>query len=358
MTLHPFETILKEFEGKADELEVLEKEAKQLLTDLLKKYQIDYDQITSRIKTKASLTGKLYEKRDYKALDEITDLVGCRIVTYFEDEINQIATIIEKELDVDYPNSSDKRKTDVDRFGYQSLHYVVSIKLSHWNVTQKFEIQIRSMLQHTWAAIQHKVAYKKRVSLSKIAERRFARISALLEIADAEYIALRNELANVVENPFSEDTRPREPILTENTLNYYIKFDQNIIKADILISEILQVELSPEVRFDLKFLNAAEITTANELLTCFQEQFSCITQFITFWLEIDRNALHAYKGSSIRALSYFLIARKRSETEFKKYYTQYAKHKVSGLDLMTTHIYSALEKLDKKCYPESWRRSF
>lgn len=82
-----------------------------------------------------------------------------RIITYFSEDVDKIASIIQSEFEVDEHNSVDKRiKLDPVRFGYLSLHYVVKlnstrVRLSEYIIFKdlKVEIQIRSILQHAWA---------------------------------------------------------------------------------------------------------------------------------------------------------------------------------------------------------------
>ena len=134
----------------------------------------------------------------YKELKDITDLVGIRIITYFEDDIDIIAEIVKKEFDIDSINSVDKRQIEADRFGYRSLHYVASLNKERSSLTEykkykslKFEVQIRSILQHSWAEIEHDLGYKGEGEISSTAKRTFYRVAALLEQADIEFVKLR-----------------------------------------------------------------------------------------------------------------------------------------------------------------------
>lgn len=52
-----------------------------------------------------------------------------------------MAKIIEKEFTVDSDNSSDKRVTDPERFGYSSLHYVVEFNKQRLKFIEYKEFQ-------------------------------------------------------------------------------------------------------------------------------------------------------------------------------------------------------------------------
>ena len=96
--------------------------------NIIKSQSINVHEIIGRVKTVESLEGKV-KRKNYSNLAEITDLCGIRIITYFSDDVDKIAELISQEFEVDVENTIDKRKSeDPTKFGYVSLHYVVSLK--------------------------------------------------------------------------------------------------------------------------------------------------------------------------------------------------------------------------------------
>lgn len=80
--------------------------------------------VTCRPKEPEKLREKLLKGEGrYSSLDDVTDLVGIRVITYFADDVNAIAQVIENEFEIDSQNSTDRREAlEADRFGYLSLH--------------------------------------------------------------------------------------------------------------------------------------------------------------------------------------------------------------------------------------------
>ena len=78
-----FEKELKQYENFSDKMDILIKE-------LLEQENISYHSIENRVKEKNSLAKKIDGKNKYQNLSEITDIVGCRIISYFEIDVEKI----------------------------------------------------------------------------------------------------------------------------------------------------------------------------------------------------------------------------------------------------------------------------
>lgn len=187
--------LLNAYNAHLPQLEQLAEQVSSMLLKALREQNIQLNTFERRVKTEDSLTGKL-EKKGYKyrTIYDITDLVGIRAVTYYTDDVDKVAAIAKQIFDIDWKNSVDKRKHQLDSFGYLSLHYICYLKEGPLRDIP-FEIQMRTALQHVWSAIEHDIGYKGAVKLPPEFVRQFSRLAGMLEMADDEFSRLRTAMS-------------------------------------------------------------------------------------------------------------------------------------------------------------------
>ena len=220
------------------------------LKKLLNEAGIEYNILEGRVKSFDSFLRK-YELKRRKYIDpfaEMTDLIGIRIVTYYREDVDAVIKIIFKNFEIDFTNSINKLvNMEPDRMGYLSVHYVCKLKPENFdennerlaNLGFKFEIQIRTALQHAWAAIDHKLRYKTMVNLPKKIERKLFRISALLEVADSEFSRIKDEIDAIEQFYKKKISDENYHIrLDLSTISFYLKFNDKAVLGTI---EALQV---------------------------------------------------------------------------------------------------------------------
>lgn len=228
--------------------------------DAVKEQGIYVNAIETRIKTLDSLAGKLERKGGkYESLNDLTDILGARVITFYTDEVDKIAVLADKVFSVDWQNSVDKRKAyDLHSFGYTSLHYICRIPErlyhdpEHPEINQyRFELQMRTALQHVWATMDHDTGYKSGVEIPHEYMRNMSRLAGMLELVDEQFSAIRtgiNDYRRKVQSLVS-DGHFEQVALDGDTFRSYLKlnpFDKLVKKiAKLNQAEIHESSMMP-----------------------------------------------------------------------------------------------------------------
>lgn len=275
-----------------------------LLEELLAVEGLRLLSISGRVKDRDSVMRKIAAGGGkYESILDITDIAGLRVIAYFADDVDKIGRVVRREFDVIEQHSVDKRAVlPAEQFGYLSLHEVIQLS-SHRSAqfgNERFqslraEIQIRSVLQHAWAEIEHDLGYKAEVTLSRDIRREFARIASLLETADNAFIAIRDEL---VHERSAMLCRVRgEPALALDNESLHVFIEINEVLADLnariakLGGGIFKVD-DDVVRRHVVQLSVVSIRTIGELEVALGAQATRIERFAAIWSK-RRGGLHS-----------------------------------------------------------------
>lgn len=163
--------------------------------------------VQSRAKDFDSFSGKASktdpDTGDLKYADplrEITDLAGVRVITYVPQTIRDVEDVIRQEFNVQERLDKDAALLGSGQIGYKSIHFLVQIKEPRAQATEYSrysslvaEIQVRTILQHAWAEMEHDIQYKSDQQIPNDLKRRFVALAGLLEIADREFQSIQQE---------------------------------------------------------------------------------------------------------------------------------------------------------------------
>lgn len=180
---------------------------KRIVEETLKRREIRVLSVQARAKEPSSFGRKAAqpseadsERPKYpRPLEQITDLAGVRVITYFPGTVGEINQIIGDEFQIIERSDKGAELIEEDRFGYQSIHYLVKFtsRRSQFPEYAPFtdivaEIQVRTILQHAWAEIEHDIQYKSASVIPSEIRRRFMALAGMLELADREFQAIQN----------------------------------------------------------------------------------------------------------------------------------------------------------------------
>jgi ppGpp synthetase/RelA/SpoT-type nucleotidyltranferase len=317
---------LAQYDTSRSRYEEFANRVKTLVEELLAENGIAVHSVTAREKDPERLREKLQRTDSaYEALEQVTDLAGVRVITHLSDDVDRVGKIIESEFAIDRENSIDKRASlDPDRFGYLSLHYVASLSRARAKLTEyrryptlKVELQIRSILQHAWAEIEHDLGYKAKTDVPRQIRRRFSRIAGLLELADNEFVSIRDELTAYEKQVTQQiKARPESVLLDKVSLAAFVATDPEIARIDSLIASlykrpIAQVKPPEGEAGRLKSLN---IETIDDLRRALQEHGPAVREFAKRWIKPEKSQSNVRRGISLVYLRYVLLAKMADRT--------------------------------------------
>ena len=195
------ERIMNEFSRMRETYRRMHEDLTAILGAMLRRENVAVSNVAIRIKEKEALRRKIIYKQKYQRLSDITDVIGCRIITLFEDDVERVFALVQREFEVVEVVDHRRKVQEMTEFGYNSLHVIVRFSPLRLQLTEyagyadvKFEIQIRSALQHAWAEVEHGLGYKKEYEVPRAIRRRLSRLSASLELLDEEFMHIRDEI--------------------------------------------------------------------------------------------------------------------------------------------------------------------
>lgn len=335
MSSDRIDTILSDYQAKRELYEQFAMRVEALVRELLAQNAVQVHTVAWRAKGIESLRRKLAKKITYASLVDITDLAGVRIITHFAEDVDRVASILDREFEIDRANTVDRRTTlDPDRFGYLSMHHVVRLHPTRRALTEyrrfpelKAEIQTRSILQHAWAEIEHDLGYKAGNEVPRHIRRRFSRVAGLLELADQEFEVIRADLAKYearVEGEIRRD--PTAVSLDKVSIMAFATTDPLVARTDQAIAALegqsgLGSYTDPE--HDVRRFTWLGLSTIGEIRTALEERADDIVRFAAEWFKVPDEEYDPEEefpqGISLFYLGYLLVAAFRDAKRTAEY---------------------------------------
>lgn len=148
--------------------------------------------IQYRIKKKDSIEEKLklrgFEPTLENAKDQLQDIAGVRIICYFVGDVDNLVNMLKKQQDLIFIRERNYIKEPKPN-GYRSHHVILGVKVCCMDADEYYpvEIQLRTISMDFWAAMEHRVSYKKQYENKEERVAELLRYSNILERMEKEF---------------------------------------------------------------------------------------------------------------------------------------------------------------------------
>jgi hypothetical protein len=196
----------------------------------------------------------------------------------------------------------------------------------------KAEIQIRTVIQHAWAEIEHDLGYKRELAIPKTVRRKFFQLAAMLEMADEGFTSIKQTLTQY-EKEVGEaiSTTPETVEIDATSIREYINTSLVLKSCEEKICTRLNCSIEdftenvPER--DAASLRWVGLRTVNEL-----DEFLKANSEVVVAMAV--NSIEGYigkrnignetliRGISLLYVCYVILGRKGNLEEFMKYYNE------------------------------------
>ena len=146
----------------------------------------------SRLKTLQSIVEKL-ERKGFPismnaAASNLTDIAGVRVICSYLDDIYTVARLLLQQDDVKLWRTRDYIREPKPN-GYRSHHLILGVNVCCLDACEYYpvEIQLRTISMDFWAAMEHRVSYKKQYTNKEERVVELLRYSNILEQMEKEF---------------------------------------------------------------------------------------------------------------------------------------------------------------------------
>lgn len=159
-----------QYEAIKNQYELAARHVRDIIATQFESYKIQDIQYRAKsVESFIEKSEKLNNDGELKYNDpfnQITDLAGVRLICFLKRDVDPICQQILDVFQSDQYEDVGERVFQKGRFGYQSKHILVNLPKETYIPSCGFvheltcEIQVRTLLQHAWAEIEHDIQYK------------------------------------------------------------------------------------------------------------------------------------------------------------------------------------------------------
>jgi putative GTP pyrophosphokinase len=126
----------------------------------------------------------------------INDIIGIRVICPFMEDVKNVEAVLSSEFGIDEIERKGSEHS-FKEFGYESLHVLIvlpeDMKARHQGIDAGIcEVQVRTILQESWAEVEHELVYKARFDPKDDPMRRkLAAVNAILALSDLLFQDIR-----------------------------------------------------------------------------------------------------------------------------------------------------------------------
>jgi ppGpp synthetase/RelA/SpoT-type nucleotidyltranferase len=288
----PVDKVLSEYDRRKDQLLDLGMTTKNLVETILKEERISFQSVQMRIKSREKVKTKYCRSdKNYRRLDDLSDLVGIRIIAYYSDSIDLIARIMQSQFSVPGPVDDKRKGRPESHFGYNALHLDCGYSDKRLECTEysrlkdaQIEVQITTVLGHAWAEMHHE--WYDSEDSPREEERRFYRLAAVLELAEQEFLDIRIKKEERDRSSIARVKADAPEIqITPETLKAFIEEKDIVGEIDEKLGKILGMSMrsgfrSGQTRRMADLILYASISTVQELEAMLTKAPPALEEFV------------------------------------------------------------------------------
>lgn len=185
---------------------------------------LNHHDVQFRVKKPESAAEKMRRRGDDGELKypgglaNLDDLIGVRVILYVESDIDAVAIALTSQ----FICHDDEDKTAMMRknggIGYAGRHLTLEVPADHPPTNCKeytgyrFEVQIRTVLQHAWAEFEHDIRFKGSSGDNAEISRAFTMASTLIELADQQFVNIADTLKRLQSEGALEAVAEAQPL--------------------------------------------------------------------------------------------------------------------------------------------------